>query len=61
MSDLFAKAGNWRAPSRPREQACQTCGAAAPCGTGNAFYCLRCVPANYWPAKRRVADPGDVI
>lgn len=59
MADLFGKPAEWRAPSG-KEQACQTCGAAASCGTGVAFFCVPHAPADFWPGKRQ-DDPGDVL
>lgn len=33
-----------------REQACRTCAGAASCGLGEAWYCVACAPADFWPA-----------
>lgn len=56
----------WRAPSRPREEPCRECGAAAPCGMDGAWWCVRHAPLAYWPrnlasAAHVVDDVGDVL
>jgi hypothetical protein len=43
----------FRAPDRPREEACVTCAAAAPCRHDGADYCVNCVPGSFWPPESR--------
>jgi hypothetical protein len=36
----------------PRDKRCATCqGPHAHCGIAGMWFCLRCVPADYWPQR----------
>lgn len=42
----------WRAPTHPREHVCRGCAGVASCGIGDAWFCVPCVPSDFWPKGR---------